>query len=361
MEYKILNNTDILMIKSNNFNHFFNKKNGFSAVWGKEEKDNPEYSPIGCLIVDIELSKVCSQGCSFCYKGNTSRGDNMSLETFKVVLSKLPKTVGQIAFGIGDIDGNPELFEILTHCREQGVVPNITINGFRMSTDYCDRLASVCGAIAVSNYEKDICYGAVKDLTDRIGKYGNTLKTVNIHAFSSLETKENLWEVIKDTKTDTRLSGLGSVVFLSLKPKSRAKKGYSMLPYQELKEIIKYCLDNNVGIGFDSCGCNRFIHVIKELDLGVEKTKEFIDMSESCESSLFSFYIDCYGMGYPCSFSEGGGAWSKGLDVKNCKDFLKDIWFSDKLNKYREKSIKSKDCNGCRTCLIYPEISKVGG
>lgn len=41
----------------------------------------------------------------------------MSLETFKALFHKLPTTVCQIAFGIGDINANPDLFKIMEYCR----------------------------------------------------------------------------------------------------------------------------------------------------------------------------------------------------------------------------------------------------
>jgi MoaA/NifB/PqqE/SkfB family radical SAM enzyme len=93
--------------------------------WGKTKEDDPNYSEFGPEIVDIEISEVCTHGCTFCYKSNIKVGRNMSLDTYKEVLKKLPKTVTQIAFGIGDIDGNPDLFPILAAHKSRHR-PNIT-------------------------------------------------------------------------------------------------------------------------------------------------------------------------------------------------------------------------------------------
>jgi MoaA/NifB/PqqE/SkfB family radical SAM enzyme len=77
----------------------------------------------------------------------------MSLETFSNILSKFPKVTNQIAFGIGgvtDIDRNPDLWKIMEYCRENGVIPNITVNGAGVKNEVAKKLSNICGAIAVS-------------------------------------------------------------------------------------------------------------------------------------------------------------------------------------------------------------------
>ena len=93
-----------------------------------------------------------------CYKSNTSQGKNMSLETFKKIFHKIPLNLTQIAFGIGDIDANPDLWKIMEYCRNNNynqVVPNITINGKRLTDEHIGMLAELCGAVAVSRYNPD--------------------------------------------------------------------------------------------------------------------------------------------------------------------------------------------------------------
>jgi hypothetical protein len=101
---KILEGKEIKAVVSDDYNYVFNKKNGFFARWGKNRDDNPEYSPFGCEILDIEVSTVCHKGCPFCYKSNLAKGENMTFETFKVILDRMPKNLTQIAFGIGDVE-----------------------------------------------------------------------------------------------------------------------------------------------------------------------------------------------------------------------------------------------------------------
>lgn len=92
MEISTVN--DIKRLTSPEVNYIFNKNNGISMVWGKDVNDDPDYSPYGPFIADIEITTICSGinniPCPFCYKSNTTKGHNMSLETFKKVFAKLP-------------------------------------------------------------------------------------------------------------------------------------------------------------------------------------------------------------------------------------------------------------------------------
>ena len=120
------------VLRSPHYNYVYKKGPGTFARWGGTLEEDPAYSHLGPEIADIEISTVCNGvgngPCKFCYKSNTGKGENMSLELFKKVFSKFPPVLTQIAFGIGDIDANPDLWNIMRHCRENGIVPNITIN-----------------------------------------------------------------------------------------------------------------------------------------------------------------------------------------------------------------------------------------
>jgi len=72
-------------------------------------------------------------------------------------------------------------------------------------------------------------------------------------------------------------------------------------------------------------------------------------MVEPCESGLFSTYINVEGRFFPCSFSEGADDWKDGIDCTGDDfDFLKDVWFSDKVVEWRKKLL-----GNCRNCPIY--------
>ena len=284
------------IVKTPTYNYLFNAKTGFFARWGKNKSDDPIYSPIGPEILDYEVSEICHGGggglCDFCYKKNSSKGSNTTFESFKHIVDRMP-TVTQIAFGLGDIDGNPDLFKMFEYCREKNIVPNVTINGARMTPYYYDKLVEYCGAVAVSRYNDDECFDAVKELTDR------GLRQVNIHQLVSKETYQDCLNVSNSILTDKRLEKLNAVVFLALKQKGRGES-FHILEQDKFNNIVKFCTENNISYGADSCSAHKVLQAYEGTE-EYEKVKTYV---EPCESGLFSAYINVHGEFFPCSFSE---------------------------------------------------------
>jgi hypothetical protein len=332
-------------LNSANYNYFFDKHDGMFIRTGKTEKteDDPKFCPFGPEILDIEITTSCNgiNGalCKACYKANTPNGKYMSFETFKAIFDKLPKIDGhfvatQIAFGVdSEFKTNPDARKIFAYSRENGVIPNVTVANIDNET--AKYLAGMCGAVSVSRYEdKNVCYDSVKRLTD------NGLKQVNIHQLVSEATFWQAIEVIHDCKTDKRLEGLRAIVFLALKQKGR---GRVMKPLSEekYKILVDACLKSGINFGFDSCSAFKFTRA-------TDNPKKYESVIEPCESYCFSMYIDAEGFTYPCSFLEGEGDWKTGINLLNINDFLKDVWFCDRVTEARNKIIKarqeSKDC-----------------
>lgn len=370
-EYKVYENNKVKLVRSKDYNYNFDKENGKFISWADKLKNDAEFCKYGPNILDMEWSTICNgignpkkynpqspyntcTPCSFCYKTNSGCGTNMSLETYKKILSKLPKTICQIAGGIGNIDSNPDLWDILEYTRSQGIIPNITINGWHLTDEYAEKLAKVCGAISISKYSpKDVCYNAVEKLAKFKNKEGYTLRQVNIHQLIAHETIKGCLEVIDDKLNDKRLENLNHIVFLTLKEKGD-RNTMHVPTCEDYKTVVEYAIKNNISIGSDSCGSGTLYQVYKNLGLENQVKNCII----SCESfGIESAYINVDGKYFPCSFAEGVGEWQDGLDVLNCEDFMKDIWYNSLLNKYRELSIKTKDCNGCRKCLVYPNVN----
>jgi MoaA/NifB/PqqE/SkfB family radical SAM enzyme len=309
--------------RSDNYNYNFNLQTGFFERWGASVEDDPTYSPFGPEIWDAEVSERCNGingiPCPFCYKGNVgNKGRNMSFETFKTIFDKMPKYDGlhfltQIAFGIGDIDANPALWEMMNYCNSNGVIPNITINGDRLTDDLVDNLVEKCGAISVSRYDdKNVCYNAVKRLKDA------GMEQVNIHQMVSEETFFNCMNVVTDYLKDPRLKDLNAIVFLGLKQKGRGT-GFNILPDDKYEGLIRYAMGSNVPIGMDSCSANKAARVFESMGILAEVEK-FI---EPCESTSMSFYTNVEGQFFPCSFAEDV---TKGIDMLTVTDFDKEVW-----------------------------------
>ena len=352
MMYKVIENSEVKIITSENYNSMFNKETGEFVRFGKTVEDDPDYSPIGNEILDIEISTICNgingKPCKACYKGLTGSGINMSFDTYKKVIDKMPKVMNQVALGVGDIGSNPDLYKIMEYTRSKGIIPNITVNGWDLTDCHAKNLVRLCGAVSVSRYEpKDVCYNAVKKLTD-LG-----LKQCNIHMLVSVETLDACYELFDDYFKDDRLKNLNAIVLMQLKPKGIRNK-LNILPYEDYKRLIKYAVDKNIPLGGDSCQAGAMHQVLKEIGKE-DMAKMYI---ESCESLLFSYYINVDAVAYPCSFTEGNEG-IIGINILECEDFIKDAWYHDFSRQWRDNLIKSKDCNDCRRCMAYSGVNIV--
>jgi MoaA/NifB/PqqE/SkfB family radical SAM enzyme len=327
-------------VRSEFYNYNFNKENGNFARWGKTFEDDPEWAPFP-EILDFEVTTICDHGCAFCYKGNTKNGHNTSFEDFKTVMDKMPRALTQIAFGAdASATSNPDLFKMMHYARSIGVIPNITVAC--ISQDTAIKLADVCGAVAVSRYErKEECYSSIKLLGDA------GLDQVNMHILVSEETEDWIWETFRDYK-EGRIPGLNAIVLLGLKKKGRGKTGFNTLSPEKYAKLVNFALDNDIPIGADSCSGPKLIKAVKDRD----NYEDIYQMVDPCESTLFSMYVDEKCHFYPCSFMPKTDGWENGINMLEVKDF-QEVWNDEKTFTFRKALCNNKDLNGCRECPVF--------
>ena len=355
---KITENKKAKFLRSKNYNFNFNKENGYFERWGNKVEDDPDYSPYGPEILDLEISTSvqpdnehlyhasrlvfdggCLGNCAFCYKSNGKLPTyNMNINEFVKILHNMPETVGQIAFGILNVSSNPDFFKMMEYSRLHGVIPNYTCHGFDVTDEVAKKTAELCGAVAVSVYSKEASYNAIKKFTD------NGMDQVNIHYMISEETYDKAFEVIDDMVSDDRLSKMRAIVFLSLKTKGGGES-FTQLSTEKYNKLVDYALEKGVMFGFDSCGAHRFLNAVKEH----KNYKRFEMMAEPCESSCFSSYINCKGEYFFCSFAEGHSDYTnEGKSVLKTENFLDNIWNGKGSKDFRKKLISQN-----RHCPLY--------
>jgi hypothetical protein len=66
-------------------------------------------------------------------------------------------------------------------------------------------------------------------------------------------------------------------------------------------------------------------------------------VSEPCESSCFSAFVNVDAQFFPCSFAEKTNGWEDGLDILNC-----DIWNHEKTICFRKNLLQHN-----RECPLY--------
>lgn len=310
----------------------FSKVNGFMGRWGNKISDDPDMCPVGPEILGIEIGTICNGvnniPCKSCYKSLTPKGKFMTVDIMNSILSKIQKSVSQIALGIGNIDSNPHIWQICELKYE--IVPNITINGDRANKDIFDNLAKYMGAVAVSHYDDDLCFNAVNELSSR------GMKQVNIHKLLSEDTINSCFDLVNKVRTDSRLENLNALVFLLMKPKGNRNCSTVLKDMDKFKQLLNHCIYNKVPIGFDSCSANL---------VSKHSMVDFKQIIEPYESFLFSLYINVDGIISPCSFAENI---EKEIDLLKCNDFIRDVWYSETAYNWRLKLLSDE-----RNCPLF--------
>lgn len=287
-----------------------------------------------------------------CYKDNSdSPPTNMSLDVYRRIISKFTRNLEQVALGITDVNANPDFIEILRWSRSAGIVPNYTLTGIGLTDEVVQATSELCGAVAVSVYPwtKSLAYDTIFRLTEA------GMSQVNIHLMLSEQTKDFVYEVLEDSLVEERLHRLNAVVFLSVKPKGRAKGKFTPVSLEGFKELMSFCNRCQIKYGFDSCSAQKYEAAVKASDFSDEVKKYALSLSESCESDLFSSYINVNGELWHCSFTEGEDKFFP-VNVEKVDDFLRDIWYNPAVVDFRSRLL-SGSVEGCRKCPVFSEIN----
>ena len=327
------------------YNEFFSKVDGFTCKFGARASDDPDWCPLGPDIADIEIvagkcPKVNGKNCAFCYKNNGGETAHcMTFAQFKELFDFFPKNLSQIAFGITGYYTNPEFGDMLEYAKANGVVPNYTTNGVDLDGAAIERTLATCGRVAVSCYEgaKDICYGTMKKFGDATEKVGRKFPC-NIHVVLSKATFPHVMSVLQDAK-DGKIPNLGAVVILRMKPVGRAAALDCSIPLDMYRQIVDFCLKNNVRFGFDSCGAKRVADILVETG-----RTDLLSCIETCESSRFSSYFNWKREYWNCSFCENNSKIMAAIDPFSYGNFQA-FWNSSEVSAVRFP--KSRACASC--------------
>ena len=317
--------------RDGSYTQIFNKTTGFNARMGKNVEDDPSWCPLGNEILDLEISqngcpKVGGASCKFCYKNNTDKpATNMSLETFKKVVSKFPRNLSQIALGITGVQTNPDFVEMLRWLREDmGIVPNYTLSGADLNDEIFEATLKYCGRVAVSVYEtdKNLCYNTIKRFNEKSPDF------CNMHIILSDSNLPFVEEVLGDIESG-KVPGLRNIVFLRCKPVGRASKLPCTLSMETLDKVITRCEKIGIGFGFDSCSCGLVSEYYK-----ARGRNDLVKYMEPCESGRCSGYVNTFGQYYHCSFCEHVPNF-KPIDMLALDFDFHKFWIND-CQKYRD-------------------------
>jgi len=328
-------------IQTSTYEILFDDETGVEITRGINGHPDPFILEYPSLL-DIGIMGTCPNKCNFCYQGERQQ-ENMSYDDYVELLSQFYPYINQVALGgRGDPNKHPNFPQILLSTRALRVVPNYTTSGRNLTKEEVLHTKRFCGAVAVSMYNQDFTFEAIKKFLDADCK-------TNVHWIVSADSMDNILKVLRgediwEGKID--LKKLNAIIFLLFKPQGRGSSRKDLLtPLSALKEFSDTIQNTDLPfkVGMDSCLVNM-ISTIRTLN----KTESiFLD---TCEAGRCSAYISPDLRLKPCSFMDDWKSWYGSLKEKS----IKELWDnSDSFNWSRELLRKHP-----KKCPIFVEENK---
>ena len=341
--------------EENKFIEMFNSDTGFYIRSGIiEDGEDTGIDPFMRnfpQLIDIGIMGSCVHGSSGlclksgiqCYQnGLKTKKPNMSVENFKKIVDQCKGKSFQFALGgRGDVDQHENCEEILSYCRENGIVPNFTSSGLGLTAETVDMCKKYVGAIAVSWYRAEHTLKAISLLLQA------KVKT-NIHYVLGNNT---IPEAIEHLVNNDFPKGINAIIFLMHKPVGMgSEENVLNADDPRIKQFFEIIDTKKFDFktGFDSCSCSGIINFTKDVNL---------DSIDYCEGSRHSCYIDAQMNMMPCSFANQNPNWFVNLNEYT----IQESWDSGTFNRFRymlKNSCKGcKDKTACAYCPLLPEIT----
>lgn len=225
------------------------------------------------LSLDINISNRCSNGCPYCYAGNTPTGKMADLLDIHYL-----DNVSGLEIAINIQYPLPENFELwLEKMKNQGIVVNGTINQLDFETDmdrlyYIKKLKNLglLHGIGISfrNYNEDLYQTIQLELG----------YDVVIHTIVGITPVDDIIKLLKDDF---------KVLILGYKQKNRGIDYFSQINVGKWAERINDILncEHESVIAFDTAG-------LKQLDIKSFLSDQQWDESYQGDEGTISFYID---------------------------------------------------------------------
>lgn len=293
--------------------------------------DYPELLDIGIMgTCKHAQTGLCAKSGVQCYQGGAGKKyPNMPLRDFVNIMDQISGRTFQVALGgRGDVNKHEEFEGILRCCRSYGVIPNYTTSGLDLTDEEAALTAELCGAVAVSWYDRSpegYTYAAINKFIE------HGVKT-NIHFVLG---NNSIDEAIERLANNDFPEGINAVVFLLHKPVGLGQ-AKNVLDINDPKVAQFFQLvedgEHNFKIGFDSCTMCGILN---------KTTKINLDTADTCEGARYSAYITSDSLMLPCSFDNQDLFYA--VDLK--EHTIEEAWYSEPFETFRNKMRFS--CSGC--------------
>ncbi|MBF0430588.1 MAG: radical SAM protein [Fibrobacteria bacterium] len=198
--------------------------------------------------VHFSVTNQCGQGCEGCYMDSGKAGDEeLSTDALKTHFKTLRDMgVFHVALGGGEAFNRPDFREIVSWCKEIGLVPNLTCSGQIMSEDDIS-ICKMMGQVNISldgineHYTINGRKGDFKKADQAISALVKAGVQTGINCVVSGKNYPFLEELVKYASQKK----LNEVEFLRYKPSGRGKTQYAdyRLTQNMMKEFYPRLLD----------------------------------------------------------------------------------------------------------------------
>ena len=316
--------------------------------------------------VQIEPTNRCNQRCVMCPRTaglDVPIGD-MSLESFKKIIDKLPTIRKLFLSGLGEPMLNPDLPEMIAFASSRGIIVSINSNGAVIDETLAKKLVnSGLRLIKISIdsadpkvYQSirggsiDPVIRGIRNLVEARKEKGAAFPGITIN---SIIMKQNYKELIDILRLGESLE-INLVRFKPVNIFDLYEDKDLIVDQNELKEAIQEAIELSRGMNIR----HNLDQILKDFDT-YYRPKE----KTPCYSPWIELYIQYYGgVKICCQF------YGKKYDIGNIlEEDFKQIWNSAKMQKIRKEFKKGntyfpvcKNCNSFqKNILVHQKINKL--
>lgn len=145
--------------------------------------------------LDVKITDNCDLGCPYCHESSSPDGAHCNVDELLEKLSDLPKGI-ELAIGGGNPLSHPDLYKLLTKCKENGWFCSVTVNQIHLNRDeYFFLLRDLIRRELVYGIGVSLKYpDRMTENIDLLEKYSDNIV---IHSIAGVNTVDQIIELSK--------------------------------------------------------------------------------------------------------------------------------------------------------------------
>ncbi len=300
--------------------------------------------------VAVEITHRCNLRCKYCYVGNRSNPQTLSLEAIKHIIDDMRDLqCTTLILGGGEPTLHPQFDKILEYAYKKGMTTHIVTNGTTDLPDYLEKYSSEDR----HRFGVTISLDSPKEIHEEMRKNAKfEIIERNIHRLAELGWKPSLqttvslenYRYIPDLLKLIKSWPVKSWVFKMEYPVGNAKYRRALFPSSEMFVMIK----ERINKWCDESGINSF-SLVDDMGyfpspMGNGKRRTYY----LCSAGVTQVTLDAEGNVTPCTLIQIADGGSRYIAGNIYEDSLRDIWHRSKvLWDFRLMWPENEICSSC--------------